>query len=42
MTEYSFYNCIRYRNAKTRKSICSKLSVRMATVLLTQKENRAV
>jgi len=22
MTEYSFYNCIRYRNAKTRQSIC--------------------
>jgi len=23
MTEFSFYNCIRYRNAKTRQSICS-------------------
>jgi len=23
MTECSFYNCIRYRNAKTRQSICS-------------------
>jgi len=23
MTEYPFYNCIRYRNAKTRQSICS-------------------
>jgi len=23
ITEYSFYNCIRYRNAKTRQSICS-------------------
>jgi len=23
MTEYSFHNCIRYRNAKTRQSICS-------------------
>jgi len=23
MTEYSFYNCIRYRNAKTRQNICS-------------------
>jgi len=23
MAEYSFYNCIRYQNAKTRQSICS-------------------
>jgi len=23
MTEYSFYNCIRYRNAKTRQNIRS-------------------
>jgi len=23
MTEYSFYNCIRYWNTKTRQSICS-------------------
>jgi len=23
MTDYSFWNCIRYRNAKTRQSICS-------------------
>jgi len=22
MTDYSFYNCIRYRNANTRQSIC--------------------
>jgi len=37
ITEYSFWNCIRYRNAKTRKSICSKLSVRMPIVLPMQK-----
>jgi len=23
MTEYSFYNCTRYQNAKTRQRICS-------------------
>jgi len=27
MTEYSFYKCIRYRNAKTRQSMCSKYRV---------------
>ena len=27
MTEYSFSNCIRYRNAKTRQSICSSQQV---------------
>jgi len=27
VTEYSFYNCIRYRNAKTRQSICSNQQV---------------
>jgi len=27
MTEYSFFNCIRYRNAKTRQSICSNQQV---------------
>jgi len=27
MTEYSFYNCIRYRNAKTRQSIWSNYEV---------------
>jgi len=27
MTEYSFYNCIRYRNAKIRQSICSNQQV---------------
>jgi len=32
-----FYNCIRYRNTKTRQSICSKLSARMPTVLPMQK-----
>jgi len=39
MTKYSFYNCIRYRNAKTRKRmlVCSKLSVRMPIVLPMQK-----
>jgi len=23
MTDYTFYNCFRYRNAQTRQSICS-------------------
>jgi len=27
MADYLFYNCIRYRNAKTRQSICSKQQV---------------
>jgi len=36
MTEYSFYNCIRYQNAKTRQSVCSKLSVRMPFMLQIQ------
>jgi len=27
MTEYSFYNCIRYRNAKTSQTICSNEQV---------------
>jgi len=27
MTEYSFYNCIRYRNAKTRQNIRSNQQV---------------
>ena len=27
MTEYSFYNCIRYRNAKIRQSICRNQQV---------------
>jgi len=27
MTEYSFYNCITYRNAKTRQNIRSHLQV---------------
>jgi len=27
MTEYSFYNCIRYRNAKTRQNICCNYEV---------------
>jgi len=35
MTVYSFYNYIRYRNAKTRQSIRSKLTVRMSMVLPT-------
>jgi len=37
ITEYSLYNCIRYRNAKTRQSVAyvatSKLSARMPIVL---------
>jgi len=39
MTEYSFYNCIRCRKAKTRQNIRSncKLSVRMPFVLPKQK-----
>ena len=37
-----FYNCIRYRNAKTRQSICSELSVRMPVVLPMQKNNIAI
>jgi len=40
--EYSFYKCIRWRNAKTRQSICSKLSVRMSIVLPMQKYSIAV
>jgi len=35
-----FYNCITYRNAKTRQSICSKLFVRIPIVLPVQKYNR--
>jgi len=27
VTEYPFYNCIRYRKAKTRQGICSKQQV---------------
>jgi len=39
MTEYSFYNCIRYRNAEQDKTYVatSKLSVRMPLVLPMQK-----
>jgi len=39
MTEYSFYNCIRYQNAKQNKAYVatSKLSVRMPVVLPMQK-----
>jgi len=39
MTDYSFYSCIRYRNATTRQSVCrtSRLSVKMQIVLSNRK-----
>jgi len=42
MTEYSFYNCITYRNEKKRQSIYSNLSVKIPIVLQMQKQNIAI